>query len=158
MRRLGAIRCTFVYQGVATRNGATAREFSHARACYELGRKPHRNADSTVGLVPSRSPFAAFLRACLVSNRVGLGGAESAPFTRGTTSREPFLRASFFGFRSISSKENPQRGPPRAPENAKKLKPHLYQTRSKPFLIEFITASKTGPQPNSAIRDSRKFA
>jgi zinc transporter, ZIP family len=32
-----------------------------SRACYELGRKPHRNADSTVGLVPSRSPFPAFL-------------------------------------------------------------------------------------------------
>jgi hypothetical protein len=31
------------------------------RACYELGRKPHRNANSTVGLVPSRSPFPAFL-------------------------------------------------------------------------------------------------
>jgi dipeptidyl aminopeptidase/acylaminoacyl peptidase len=31
------------------------------RACYELGRKSHRNADSTVGLVPSRSPFPAFL-------------------------------------------------------------------------------------------------
>jgi hypothetical protein len=32
-----------------------------ARACYELGRKSHRNADSTVSLVPSRSPFPAFL-------------------------------------------------------------------------------------------------
>src|SRR5215218_7206614 len=32
------------------------------RACYELGRKPHRNADSTVTLVPLRSPFPAFLR------------------------------------------------------------------------------------------------
>jgi ZIP family zinc transporter len=32
-----------------------------SRACYELGREPHRNADSTVGLVPSRSPFPAFL-------------------------------------------------------------------------------------------------
>src|SRR5215212_7902146 len=31
------------------------------RACYELGRKSHRNADSTVGLVPSRSLFSAFL-------------------------------------------------------------------------------------------------
>src|SRR5215211_8143228 len=31
------------------------------KACYELGRKPHRNADSTVGLVPSRSPFSPFL-------------------------------------------------------------------------------------------------
>ena len=31
------------------------------RACYELGRKPHRNADYTVDLVPSRSPFPAFL-------------------------------------------------------------------------------------------------
>src|SRR5215211_8017949 len=31
------------------------------RACYELGRKSHRNADSTVGLVPLRSPFPAFL-------------------------------------------------------------------------------------------------
>jgi hypothetical protein len=33
-----------------------------ARACYEPGRKPHRNADSTVALVPVRSPFPAFLR------------------------------------------------------------------------------------------------
>jgi hypothetical protein len=31
------------------------------RACYELGRKLHRNADSTVGLIPLRSPFPAFL-------------------------------------------------------------------------------------------------
>jgi heme-degrading monooxygenase HmoA len=31
------------------------------RACYELGRKSHRNADSTVSLVPSRSMFPAFL-------------------------------------------------------------------------------------------------
>src|SRR5215211_1858610 len=31
------------------------------RACYELGRKSHRNADFTVSLVPSRSPFPAFL-------------------------------------------------------------------------------------------------
>src|SRR3954468_7545055 len=30
-----------------------------ARACYELGRKPHRYADSTVALVPLRSPFPA---------------------------------------------------------------------------------------------------
>src|SRR5215212_11689526 len=33
-----------------------------SRACYELGRKSHRNADFTVSLVPSRSPFPAFLR------------------------------------------------------------------------------------------------
>jgi hypothetical protein len=32
------------------------------RACYELGRKPHRNAGSTVALVPLRYPFPAFLR------------------------------------------------------------------------------------------------
>jgi hypothetical protein len=31
------------------------------RACYELGRKSHRNVDSTVGLVPSRSTCPAFL-------------------------------------------------------------------------------------------------
>src|SRR5215213_7906968 len=31
------------------------------RACYELGRKSHRNADFTVRLVPSRSLFPAFL-------------------------------------------------------------------------------------------------
>src|SRR5215218_11298002 len=31
------------------------------RASYELGRKSHRNADSTVGLAPSRSTFPAFL-------------------------------------------------------------------------------------------------
>src|SRR5215213_8337634 len=32
-----------------------------SRACYELWRKSHRNGDSTVGLVPSRSLFTAFL-------------------------------------------------------------------------------------------------
>src|SRR5215217_109987 len=40
---------------------------SPPRACYELGQKPHRNADSTVGLVPSRSPFSAYL-SCLLSS------------------------------------------------------------------------------------------
>ena len=44
------------------------------------------------------------LRACLVSNRVGLGGAESASFTRGTASRGRSLHGGFFGFRSVSSK------------------------------------------------------
>src|SRR5215207_3313915 len=34
---------------------------AHARACYELGQKPHRNADSTLGLGPSRFPFFPFL-------------------------------------------------------------------------------------------------
>src|SRR5215217_5081407 len=34
---------------------------SGSRACYELGQKSHRNADFTVGLVPSRSPIPAFL-------------------------------------------------------------------------------------------------
>ena|SRR5215210_394212 len=38
-----------------------------ARACYELGQKPHRNADSTFDLVPSRSPFSAYL-SCLLSS------------------------------------------------------------------------------------------
>jgi hypothetical protein len=32
-----------------------------SRACYELGRKSHRNTDFTVSLVPSRSLFPAFL-------------------------------------------------------------------------------------------------
>src|SRR5829696_945325 len=72
----------------------------------------------------------AAVRACLVSNRVGLGGAESAPFTRGTASRGPSLRGGFFGFRSVSSKESHQTGPPRTPENAKKFNPHPYQTGS----------------------------
>src|SRR5215213_1595327 len=49
------------------------------------------------------------LRACLVSNRVGLGGAESAPFTRGTASRGPSLRGGFFSFRSVSTKFLPKR-------------------------------------------------
>jgi len=35
-------------------------DITRARACYELGRKLHRNVDSTVGLVPSRSLFSAF--------------------------------------------------------------------------------------------------
>jgi hypothetical protein len=36
-------------------------ETSALRACYELGRKSHRNADFTISLVPSRSLFPAFL-------------------------------------------------------------------------------------------------
>jgi hypothetical protein len=36
-RRLGTFRCTNVYQGVATRNGATTREISHPRT----GPKPN---------------------------------------------------------------------------------------------------------------------
>ena len=31
------------------------------RGCYELGLKPHRNADSRVGLLSSQSMFSAFL-------------------------------------------------------------------------------------------------
>src|SRR4051794_4603052 len=69
----------------------------------------------------SERRLAELLRACLVSNRVGLAGAESAPFTRRTASRGPSLRGSFFGFRSVSSKESLQRGPPRTSENAKKV-------------------------------------
>jgi hypothetical protein len=38
-----------------------AREKDRIRACYELGRKSHRNADFTISLVPSRSLFPAFL-------------------------------------------------------------------------------------------------
>jgi hypothetical protein len=34
---------------------------AEARACYELGRKSHRNTVSTVGPTPSQSPFPAFL-------------------------------------------------------------------------------------------------
>jgi hypothetical protein len=37
------------------------RFITRSRACYELGRKSHRNADFTVSLVPSRSLFPAFL-------------------------------------------------------------------------------------------------
>jgi hypothetical protein len=48
--------------GVLPWTTAEGQVFGHtSRACYELGRKSHRNADSTVGLVPSRSPFPAFL-------------------------------------------------------------------------------------------------
>jgi hypothetical protein len=43
---------------LASINRSAFRDF---RACYELGRKSHRNADFTVSLVPSRSPFPAFL-------------------------------------------------------------------------------------------------
>src|SRR5215212_767049 len=89
----------------------------------ETRRNPHRPSGAMAD--------AQVLRACLVSNRVGLGGGKSAPFTRGTASREPFLRASFFGFRSVPTKESPQAGPPRTPENAKRFNPHPYQTDSK---------------------------
>jgi len=34
---------------------------AHARACYELGRKSHRNTDSKIGSVSSWSAFPALL-------------------------------------------------------------------------------------------------
>jgi hypothetical protein len=40
---------------------ATTHHQDGPRACYELERKSHRNADSTVGLAPLRPPFPAFL-------------------------------------------------------------------------------------------------
>jgi hypothetical protein len=43
-----------------SRPGHSRRE-KLSRACYELGRKSHRDADFTVSLVPSRSLFPAFL-------------------------------------------------------------------------------------------------
>src|SRR4051794_26566282 len=58
---------------------------------YSIARVFKRSGDSVIS-------------ACLVSNRVGLGGAKFASFTRGTASREPFLHGSFFGFRSVSTK------------------------------------------------------
>ena len=47
--------------GAALLRVLSGRRLYVPRACYELGRKSHRNADSTVGLVPSRSLFPAFL-------------------------------------------------------------------------------------------------
>src|SRR3954467_8146024 len=71
------------------------------------------------------------LRACLVSNRVGLAGAESAPFTRRTASRGPSLRGSFFGFRSVLAKRA-FRGVLRVRQRTpKRFNPHPYQTGSK---------------------------
>src|SRR5215210_8342429 len=49
------------------RCASTSRQRCSGRACYELGQKPHRNADSTFDLVPSRSPFSAYL-SCLLSS------------------------------------------------------------------------------------------
>jgi hypothetical protein len=68
------------------------------------------------------------LRACLVSNRVRLGGAKSASVTEGTASFELFLRSSFLHFRSVSTKEGYQRVPPHAPESPNRFNLHLYQT------------------------------
>src|SRR5215212_3047271 len=42
-------------------NGPSPQLFTCPRACYELGRKSHRNADFMGDLVPSRSLFPAFL-------------------------------------------------------------------------------------------------
>src|SRR5215207_6617137 len=52
------------------------------------------------------------LRACLVSNRVRLGGAKAASLTRETASCELFLHSSFLSFGSVSTKESYQTGPP----------------------------------------------
>jgi hypothetical protein len=94
-----------------------AMEVAEADSLIDQMRDLQRRALSIL----DKAEDAEDLRACLVSNRVGLGGAESAPFTRGTASRGPSLRGGFFGFRSVSSKESLQTGPPRTPENAKKV-------------------------------------
>jgi serine phosphatase RsbU (regulator of sigma subunit) len=51
----------FYSDGLVEAHNPDGEMFSFPRACYELGRKSHRNADSTVGLGPSRSTFPAFL-------------------------------------------------------------------------------------------------
>src|SRR5215212_4909481 len=52
---------SLAYQVYEERGHETLRKRKRSRACYERGRKSHRNADSTVGLVPPRSTFPAFL-------------------------------------------------------------------------------------------------
>ncbi len=57
VKMLNADEYRVLKKAVASRKIAAGK----ARACYELWRKSHRNADSAVGLVPSQSPFSAFL-------------------------------------------------------------------------------------------------
>src|SRR5215213_4665162 len=52
---------TYAEQLTHCRGCGRSLERKALRACYELGRKSHRNADFTVRLVPSRSLFPAFL-------------------------------------------------------------------------------------------------
>jgi hypothetical protein len=70
------------------------------------------------------------LRACLINSKVGLGGARSASFTRGTALCELFLWGSCLSFGRVSTKESYQRLVLRVPQNFKKVNPHLYQTGS----------------------------
>src|SRR3712207_2976725 len=79
-----------------------------------------------------RTPdYDELLRACLVSNRVGLGGVKSASFTRRTTSCELFLRGSFLSFsKRCFQRELSDRSSAYARERHKRGNPHLYQTGS----------------------------
>jgi hypothetical protein len=78
-----------------------------------------------------RRPELVSLRACLVSNRVGLGGAKSASFTRGTAPCGLFLQGKFLRFRSVSTKESYQTVLRVRQRTPNRFNPHLYQTRSK---------------------------
>src|SRR5215204_2396415 len=54
-------RSAYVSSAVGGSVSTLSFEDTKTRACYELGRKSHRNTDFTVSLVPSRSLFPAFL-------------------------------------------------------------------------------------------------
>src|SRR5215212_12205769 len=60
-------------------------------------------------------------RACLVSNRVGLGGAESAPFTRGRPHVSRFRAAASSVFEAFLPKKPSDGSSAYARENAKKV-------------------------------------
>ena len=79
-----------------------------------------------------RTPaYDELLRACLVSNRVGLGGAKSASPIRRTVPRGPFLRGSFLSLRSVSTEESYRDRSSAYATTPKRFNPHPYQTGSK---------------------------
>jgi hypothetical protein len=79
------------------------------RICIEGGQAPRGPmASGDTCLLTERNDHGSggglHLRACLASNRVGLGEAKSASFTRVTASYELFLRGRFLNFRSVLPK------------------------------------------------------
>src|SRR5215203_177373 len=72
----------------------------------------------------------AMLRACLVSNRVGLGGAKFASPTRRTAPCGLLIQGNLLSFRSVSTKESYRDRPFAYARTPKRVNPHPYQTGS----------------------------
>src|SRR5215203_7113332 len=97
----------------------------------------HQTEANSPAPTPCKATFRAhlsftklFLRACLVSNRVGLGGAKFASPTRRTAPCGLLIQGNLLSFRSVSTKESYRDRPFAYARTPKRVNPHPYQTGS----------------------------